>query len=102
MVQLREPRSILLQDELENVQQMAARFVTGSYTAFETWSMAGILEQLKWGRKDRRLIMLYNGLKGTASMPTPSNRRTRNNHSLIFQTPLAGTAIYKSSFYPRL
>ena len=38
---------ILLQEELEKVQKRAARFVTGNYI-FETGSMTGILEQLKW------------------------------------------------------
>ena len=39
--------SILLQEELEKVQKRAARFVTGNYI-YETGSMTGILEQLKW------------------------------------------------------
>ena len=55
--------------------------------------------------KDSRLIMLYKDLKDAASIPTddlvPPNRRTRNHHSLAFQTPLAGTDIYKSSFFPQ-
>ena len=52
----------------------AARFVTGNYN-YETGSMTGILGQLKWEslkkrRKDNRLILLYKGLKGEASVPT--------------------------------
>ena len=78
-----DPQSILLQDELEKVQKRAARFVTGNYT-YETGSMTGIPDQLKWEslkkrRKDSRLIMLYNGLKGVASIHTvdlvPRNRQ---------------------------
>ena len=42
-----DPSGILLQEELENVQKRAARFVTGNYI-YETESMTGILEQLKW------------------------------------------------------
>ena len=49
--------------------------------------------------------MLYKDLPGAASIPTndlvPPIRRTRNHHSLAFQTPLAGTDIYKSSFFPQ-
>ena len=72
--------------------------------------MTGILKNLKWEslkkrRKDSRLIMLYKGLKGAASIPTndlvPPIRRTRNHHSLAFQIPMAGTDIYKSSFFPQ-
>ena len=37
----------VLQDELEKVQKTAARFITGNYT-YETGSMTGTLEQLKW------------------------------------------------------
>ena len=104
-----DPHSLLLQDELEKVQKRAARFVTGNYN-FETGSMTGILEKLKWEslkkrRKDSRLIMLYKGLKGAASIPindlVPPSRHTRNHHSLAFQIPLAGTDIYKSSFFPQ-
>ena len=72
--------------------------------------MTGILEQLKWEslkkrRKDSRLLVLYKGLKGAASIPTndlvPPIRHTRNHHSLAFQTPLARTDIYESSFFPQ-
>ena len=51
--------------------------------------------------------MHNKGLKGTANIPTNDlvvpNRRTRNHHSLAFQTPLAGTDIYmyKSNFFPQ-
>ena len=69
----------------EKMQKKAARFVIGNYTC-ETGSMTGILEQPKWEslkkkRKDSRLIMLYKGLKGAASIPTndlvSQNRHTR-------------------------
>ena len=71
-----------LRDELEKVQNHAARFVTGNYV-FETGSLTGILGQVKWEylkerRKDHRLILLYKGLKGKARIPTddliPKNR----------------------------
>ena len=69
--------------------------------------MTGILGQLKWEslkkrRKDNRLILLYKGLKGKASVPTddliPKTRRCRNQHSMAFQTPIANTDVYKGSF----
>ena len=44
---VRDPSGIFLQEELEKVQKRAARFVTGNYI-YETGSMTGILEQLKW------------------------------------------------------
>ena len=87
----------------------AARFVTGNYK-YETGSMTGILGQLKWEslkkrRKDNRLILLYKGLKGKASIPTddliPQIGHGRNQHSNVFQTPIANTDIYKCSFFPR-
>ena len=58
-----DPPGVVLQEELESVQKRAARFVTGNYN-YETGSMTGILEQLKWEslkkrRKDNRLILPY-------------------------------------------
>ena len=87
-----DPKSILFQDELEKVQKRAARFVTGNYT-YETGSMTGSLEHLKWESlkkraKNSRLIILYKRLKGAASIPTsdlvPPNRHTSNERSLAF------------------
>ena len=104
-----DPHTHGLQEELEKVQNRAARFVTGNYV-FETGSMTGILSQLKWEslkkrRKDSRLILLYKGLKGKARIPTddliPKNRRCRNQHSLAFQIPSASKEAYKSSFFPQ-
>ena len=67
-----------LQEELEKVQNRAARFVTRNYT-FDEGSMIGILEQLKWEslkkrRTDNRLILLYKGLKGKARIPTDDSQ----------------------------
>ena len=54
---------------------------------------------------DSRIIMLYKGLKGAASIPTndlvPPIRHVRNHHSSAFQTPFANTDIYKCSFFPQ-
>ena len=49
-----------LQEELEKVQNRAARFVTRNYTR-EAGSMTGILEQLKWKslKKRRRITDSY-------------------------------------------
>ena len=104
-----DPPGVVLQEEFESVQKRAARFVTGNYN-YETGSMTGILGQLKWEslkkrRKDNRLILLYKGLKGKASVPTddliPKTRRCRNQHSMAFQTPIANTDVYKGSFFPQ-
>ena len=52
-----------------------------------------------------RLILLYKGLKGKASIPTddliPKTRCCRNQHSMAFQTPIANTDVYKGSFFPQ-
>ena len=103
-----DPPGVALQEELESVQKRAVRFVTGNYN-YETGSMTGILGQLKWEslkkrRKDKRLKLLYKGLKGKASVPTddliPKTRCCRNQHSMAFQTPIANTDVYKDSFSP--
>ena len=105
-----DPLGVVLQEELESVQKRAARFVTGNYS-YETGSMTGILGQLKLEslekrRKDNRLILLYKGLKGKASVPTddliPKTRRARNQHSMAFQNHIANTDVYKGSFFPQI
>ena len=92
------------------MQKRAARFVTGNYS-YETGSMTGILGQLKWKslkkrRKDNRLILLYKGLKGKASVPTddliPKTRRARNQHSMAFQTPIANKVFINVASFPRV
>ena len=104
-----DPSGVGLQNELKKVQNRAARLVTGNYN-FETGSMTGILENLKLEslkkrRRDSRLILLYKGLKGKASIPTddliPLVRRCRNDHSVAYQVPIANTDIYKCSFFPQ-
>ena len=94
-----------LQEELEKVQNRAARFVAGNHV-FESVSMTGILGQLKWEslkkrRKDCRLILLYKGLKGKARVPTvdiiPKNRRCKNQHSLAFQI-LSARTLYRARY----
>ena len=85
-----DPYTDKLQEELEKVQNRAARFFTRNYV-YETWSMTGIFGQLKWEslkkkRKENRLFLLYKCLKGNARIPTydllPKTRRGRNQHSL--------------------
>ena len=103
-----DPHGIVLQEELEKVQNRAARFVTGNYN-FETGSMISILEQLGWEslhrrRKDSKLILLFKGLKGRASISCddlqPPNRRGRNQQPMVFQVPYAKTDTYRYSFFP--
>ena len=55
-----DPQGVVLQQEIEKVQNTTAKFVTSNYS-FETGSMTGILENLKWAslkkrRRDSRLI----------------------------------------------
>ena len=69
-----DPSGVSLRNELEKVQNRAARFVTGNYN-FESGSMTCILEHLKCEslkkrRREGRLILLYKGLNGKASIPT--------------------------------
>ena len=69
-----DPYTQGLQDELEKVQNRAARVVTRNYNRDEG-CMTGIIEQLKREslkkrKKDNRLILLYKGLKGKARIPT--------------------------------
>ena len=101
-----DPHTHGLQEELECGKVCDWKF------CFETGSMTDILGQPKWEslkkkRKDRRLILLYKGLKSKAKIPTddliPKNRRNRcrHQHSLDFQIPSASKEAYKSNFFPQ-
>ena len=105
-----DPYTDKLQEELEKVQNRAARFLTRNYV-YETGSMTGILGQLKWEslkkrRKDNRLILLYKGLKGKARIPTgdliPKTMHSRHQQSLAFQVPSASKDVYSIASSPRL
>ena len=72
--------------------------------------MTDILGELKWEhlqkrKKDEQIIFLYKGLKGKARIPTddliPKNMRSRNQHSMAFQTPFASTNTNRLSLFPR-
>ena len=104
-----DPSGVDLQNELEKVQNRVVRFVTGNYN-FETGSMTGILEHLKWEslkkrRRDSRLILLHKGLKGKAIIPTDDLillvRRCMNDQSIAYQVPIANTDIYKYCSFPQ-
>ena len=55
--------------------------------------------------RDSRLILLYQGLKGKASLPTddliPLVKRCRNYRSMACHVLIANTDIYKCSCFPR-
>ena len=53
-----DPHTLGLQEELEKVQNRAARFVTGNYV-FETGSMTGILDNGNLLRKGGRIVDLH-------------------------------------------
>ena len=104
------PPGVVLQEELESVQKHAVRFVTDK-NSYETGSMTGILGRLKWEslkkrRKDNRLILLYKGLKGKASVPThdliPKTRRARNSTLWHFRLQLLIQMFIKVASSPRL
>ena len=104
-----DPSGVGFQDELEKVQTRAGRFATGNYN-YDTGSMTGILEHLKWEslkkrRRDSRLLFSYKGLKGKASIATDHLidlvKRCRNHHLSAFHVPIANTDIYKCSFFPQ-
>ena len=76
--------------------------MTGNYN-FEIGSMTSIIEQLGWEslhkrRKGSKLILLFKGLKGRASIPC---RRSRNQHPMAFHM-LELTFISTVSFHTPL
>ena len=106
-----DPHCNGLNDELENVQKRAARYVTRNYS-YETSSMTGILEELKWEtlqkrRKDNRLILLYKGLKGKARIPKDMTLSQRTGVAEInthwsFRFPLLVKMPTRKVSFPKL
>ena len=81
------PHTHGLQEELEKVQNRAARFATGN-----DGSMTDILGQLKWEsfkkkKNDSRFILLYKGLKGKDRSRSGSSREIviENYHAVVSQ-----------------
>ncbi|VDI39466.1 Hypothetical predicted protein, partial [Mytilus galloprovincialis] len=67
-----DPHQLYLQDQLENVQKRAARFITSNYN-YEPGSMTAILEQLqqpslKDRRTQNRLILFCKSIHGQANL----------------------------------
>ena len=99
-----DPHTKGFQEEIENAQNRATRFVARNHT-FEEGSITGILEQLEWEslkkrRTDNRLVLLCKGLKGKAKIPTDDlilKTRHCRNSLLAFQLPSAGIEAYNSS-----
>ena len=97
-----DPQSKLFQDELEKMQKMGARFVTG-ISPYLTRNLADILENVGISEKRRtdiRLTMLHKGLKDAAHIPTNCfvpQRHIRSHHCLLSQTSLARTNVYNTS-----
>ena len=54
-----DPQDVFLQEEIEKVQNRAARFVTSNY-CFESGSMTGILVKLRWESLKKRKRALYS------------------------------------------
>ena len=69
-----DPSGVGLQNALEKVQNRAARFATGNYN-FETGSMTGILEHLKWEKPVYQQMTLPPWL-GAAEMIIPWHIRS--------------------------
>ena len=103
-----DPHGIVVQEELEKIQNFAARFVTGNYN-FETGSMTSILEQLGWEsphkkRKGSKLILLFKGLKGRAiylvmtfnlPLPPPPPPPHTHTHTHTHQIDAVGISIHR-------
>ena len=102
------PPGVVLQEELESVQQRAARFVTANYN-YETWSMTGILGQLKWdpSRKGGKTIDLYCYIKVLKVKPVYQQMTLSPKLGVVeistlwhFKLPLSIQMFIKVSYLP--
>ena len=88
---------------LEQVQRMAARYVTNRY--HNTSSVSNMIEHLNWRRSDARLVMLYKISHELVAIPKqtfiPPFRLSQNMHSLSYQIPPTRLQLRQQSFFPR-
>ena len=77
--------------------------MTGNYN-YETWSMTGILGQLKWdpSTKGGKTIDLYCYIKDLKVKPVYQQMTLSPKLGIMaFQTPIANTDVCKDSFFPQ-
>ena len=79
-----DPHTHGLQEELEKVQNRAARFVTGNYV-FETGSMTGILGQLKWESLKKRIQVGKDQDKAQSEKDSHSKNRGGKKNKLTIR-----------------
>ena len=92
---------------LERIQERCARRICRDWTT----DCSVLLQELGWSsledrRRYTRLVTAYkimNGLTdtGRTCMFNPTNRISRNDHTLKVQVPFAKTDYFKNSFYIR-
>ena len=95
-------------DKIEKVQRRAARFVSNNFR--RKASVSEMLHDLGWQsldgrRQDQRLVLFYKIINGLASVETediltPSDSRTRKNHSFKLKHLQANCDSYRYSFFP--
>ena len=95
-------------DKIEKVQRKAARFLSNNFR--RKASVSEMLHDLGWQsldgrRQDQRLVFFYKIINGLASVETediltPSDSRTRKNHSFKFKHLQANCDLYRFSIFP--
>ena len=95
-------------DKIEKVQRKAARFLSNNFR--RKASVSEMLHDLGWQsldgrRQDQRLVLFYKIISGLASVETediftPSDSRTRKNHSFKFKHLQANCDSYRFSIFP--
>ena len=93
---------MVLQEEIEKVQNRAAKFVTSNY-CFETGSMTGILKNLDrcLSEKGGETVGLYSCTKVLRVLSAFQEMTLFPHHSFAFQIPTARTDINKGSIFPQ-
>ena len=105
-----DPHVQTLNDQIERIQNRAARFVTGDYSRFS--SVTAMKKKLKWNdletrRKVARLIIFHQALQGHLAIPVrqflqPVQRETRSSKiGTNFIQLSANKNCYQDSFVPQ-
>ena len=96
-------------DELEKVQRRAARFVTNTYSRYQ--SVSSLIKDLKWTslstrRTINRLVIMYKMINKQIAIDIPpemqrQTKQVRHSHKHSFIQIQPRIDVYKYSFFPR-
>ncbi len=106
-----DPHTQILQNQIEKIQNRAARFVFNDYTSRSPGCVSSMLQSLNWEslqnrRTTRRLAIFQQSRLGHLSLPIgkylqPPQRQSRHHHCNAYQQLATNKDCFKHSYLPK-